>query len=213
MQEESSETDTTARAVVCSENAEGSIKDMWTGDFGLTRWIILRHDGTGVLLGGRQFILDISMDFKWQVLDSGFDQPFHLGPTIPRTPILLAEFRLQLDFDATTPGAVKLDGKDTITERRTGPFKQRDPGPRVFAVRLERGYFTPKESSSGLSPCHYELRLVFEPSPYGTKQEWDGIDDYMETDGYWDDKAFVARQCPSPPAGILPHIQDNCVVS
>ncbi|KAG8623431.1 hypothetical protein KVT40_008407 [Elsinoe batatas] len=184
--------------MVCSDSAGGSIKNKWTGDFGLTRWIVLRHDGTGVLLGSRQFTLDVSMDFRWQVLDSGLDQPFYFGPTIPRTPKLLAEFRLQLDFDATTPGAVRLDDKYTIMERRTGPFKQR--------------YFTPKESSSELASCHYELRLVFEPSPYGTKQEWDGIDGYMKTDGYWDDKEFVARQCPSPPTGILPHIQNNCVV-
>lgn len=154
------------------------------------------------------------MDFKWQVLDSGMDQPLQLGPTIPRKPQLLAEFRLQLDFDAVSPGKTKLDGKE-LMDRYPGPYKERNPGPRVFKIRLERLYCRPKEASSWLLPVHYEMRLVFEPSPYGTKEDWDGVDMYMKahTWGYWDDQEFVARKCPPPPARTLPYIQDNCVVS
>lgn len=49
MQEKPNESTTTAREIVCSHNDGASIENSWTGDFGLTRWIIFRHDGTGMV--------------------------------------------------------------------------------------------------------------------------------------------------------------------
>ncbi|PSK60208.1 hypothetical protein B9Z65_1106 [Elsinoe australis] len=163
------------------------------------------------LFGSRQLSIDVLLDFTWKELDAGLGRPFQLASPIPRKPEVLAEFKLELNFNATSAQRVQL-GRDTIADRRPGPFKGLDPGPRALAVRLERGFFTPDENTAGCPPWYFELRLVFDRSPYGTQQDWRMYDLGGGDWGYWDHKTFIARHCESPP-GVLQYMRDSCVMS
>lgn len=60
-------------------------------------------------------------------------------------------------------------------------------------IKLEKGIFTTPLVHNGLEALHRELRLTFETSPYGSRQEW-GMNDFPA----WDRKEFVARSCEAP---------------
>ncbi|KAG8628389.1 hypothetical protein KVT40_004262 [Elsinoe batatas] len=214
MDEKSSHT--TARSILCDEGS-------WQGDTGVCLQITFNQDGSGTLLGSRQIHLDVHVDFTWTPLDSRIDWPVHLPPpifrrsevfasAIPRKPELLAEFRIEINLHAVGPEWVQVDGKN-IGIRKFGPKPPtRDPGPRTFTVRLERGYCTPPVNTSGMPPGRYELRIGFDSSPYLTRDDWD-----MEDTDYWEHKIFCARWCwwlnQAEERGITQYMRDRCVLS
>ncbi|PNS16969.1 hypothetical protein CAC42_4933 [Sphaceloma murrayae] len=122
------------------------------------------------------------------------DKSEQLARSRSRKPELLAEFKLEMSLNVIGPPHVQLNGRDVGIRRPSpGPFNGRDPGPRVLAVRLERGLFTPPINTTGAPPDNYELRLVFETSPYLTRQDW-----HMEDSDYWEHKVFVAHHSEVP---------------
>lgn len=64
-----------------------------------------------------------------------------------------------------------------------------------FTVRVEKGRFI-EPSRVGFAATfakRFDLRLVFEPSPYPPKSEWKSLERGVEDGQFWDHKQFVAH--------------------
>lgn len=140
----------------------------------------------------------IAAEFDWVGEEESIDQRVRVGEDAPRKPRLLGQFSIQM----------------TLTTRRLEPFRAGDRFAdyqinelcltddafmtRSFTVRLEKGCFmTPQDARVGrpnLLTRYYELRLLFDKSPYPELENWRYPEAGVEANALYDLKEFAGRQ-------------------
>ncbi|KAI1213100.1 uncharacterized protein F4807DRAFT_457185 [Annulohypoxylon truncatum] len=67
--------------------------------------------------------------------------------------------------------------------------------PRLFTVRIEKGNFVVPASTVS-SDWRYELRLLFDKSPYPPRSQWKNPEHGPDDSQFWDIVEFVSRHVP-----------------
>ncbi|KZF20975.1 hypothetical protein L228DRAFT_248725 [Xylona heveae TC161] len=181
-------------SILCSEK--------WDFDpiWGLTKWMTFNKDGTGKILCGQEVNLFIATEFDWKLQNPKLlDQVVDTSSRIRKnTNILLCEFDLDLTL---TKRRIPKMGIDLRRARiNEDVLKDEAFETKSYTVRLERGaffsYWDNLDTSRSSYISRYELRLVFDKSPYPPRDEWKEPEGAVDALKFWEWKEFVARTLP-----------------
>ncbi|KAI1460603.1 hypothetical protein F4805DRAFT_369147 [Annulohypoxylon moriforme] len=167
------------------------------------RHIKFNKDGTGELSCRCNFNIWILAELEWKSI-----KPPH-GPsqivefpgqvsnnTWNKGPQLLG----QLDLEITLLKQLSKRAKGTIVEKNTlvneGSLTDDAFRTRQFTVRFEKGNFLEPVCTDPNLDWRYELRLLFDKSPYPPRSQWKEPEQGPDSCQFWDMIEFVSRHVP-----------------
>ncbi|OKL62276.1 hypothetical protein UA08_02863 [Talaromyces atroroseus] len=195
-------------------------EDEWSYDSD-GRTIKFNQDGTGELWCRCELVVWIAADFTWKSIK----QP-PLDPTViesslktaKASPALLGQLNLEITLVKRLPEWTRTStlARNTLVNEHSLTDAAFEP--KLYTVRFERGNFMvpwflegPK-SQYHLSP-RFELRLLFDKSPYPPRSEWKKPDGGPDSGQFWEHKEFVGRKSSELKRPINEVISAACTVS
>ncbi|KAI1388058.1 uncharacterized protein F4822DRAFT_301113 [Hypoxylon trugodes] len=145
----------------------------------------------------------IAAVLEWKRIDSPRDPTEVAGVAQNRGPQLLGQLNLEIALVKRLPKWVEASilSKSTLINE----FSLMDVAfqPKTYTVRIEKGNF--------IEPCsincgnwngwRYELRLLFDKSPYPPRCQWKQPEGGPDGGQFWDHREFVGRHLEDLPTG------------
>ncbi|KAJ4145454.1 hypothetical protein LMH87_004304 [Akanthomyces muscarius] len=162
------------------------------------RYIVFREDGTGELWCACNFNYWIAADIEWKSAEiSVAAEAQAVGPSATAS-AADAEITSQLQIQMTLTKRLPQKAQSSILTQSTlvNEYSLTDEAYKTksYTVRVEKGRF--------MEPCRvgyadesakkFNLRLVFDPSPYPPKSEWKSLERGVEDGHFWNHTQFVA---------------------
>lgn len=145
----------------------------------------------------------ILADLTWKSIKEPFDpakSPPPLGAKVERSsPIVLGQLNLEITLAKGLPEKWHTSTLSRNTIINELGLTDEAFQPKLYAIRVERGNFIVPSyigfpgSLFGTEP-RFELRLIFDKSPYPPRSEWRKPDGGPDSGQFWEHKEFVGRQ-------------------
>ncbi|OAR00771.1 hypothetical protein LLEC1_06018 [Akanthomyces lecanii] len=163
------------------------------------RYIVFREDGTGELWCACNFNYWIAADIEWKTAEItvGADAPAGGPSTAASAADVENADQLHIEMKLTKRLPQKAQSSILTQSTLVNEYSLTDEAykPKSYTVRVEKGRF--------MEPCRvgyadesakdFNLRLVFDPSPYPPKPEWKSPERGVEDGQFWNHTHFVAN--------------------
>ncbi|KAI1096563.1 hypothetical protein F5B19DRAFT_151613 [Rostrohypoxylon terebratum] len=167
------------------------------------RHIIFNKDGTGELWCRCNFNYWILAVIEWKSIKQphGPSEIVEFPGQVPNTtwdkgPQLLGQLNLEITLTKRLPKSAEnsvLAQGNGINERS---LVDEAFQPRLFTVRIEKGNFI-EPACTEPNDWRYELRLLFDKSPYPPRSQWKDPTNGPDDSQFWDHREFVSRHVPA----------------
>lgn len=177
-------------SILCGE-------DYWYWDPHGGCTIKFKEDGTGELLCSADLLLWIAAEFEWNIQNiEWLDQNVDLGNVIDDArkdhPRLISRFNIKLTLAKRCFPRLRKN----VQGRKFNELLLVEEAflPKTYTIKLEKGIFkTPYDVTEDEYTQRYALRLVWEPSPYPSRDEWKSGQTSVEAFKFWEYKEFCGR--------------------
>jgi hypothetical protein len=150
-----------------------------------------------------EFCYWIFADLTWKSIKEPLDpakSPPPLGAKAKgSSPLLLGQLNLEITLAKGPPERWQRSILSTSTIINERSLTDEAFQPKLYTIRIERGNFIVPAYigfPGGLygTDLRFELRLIFDKSPYPPRSEWRKPDGGPDSNQFWEHKEFVGRQ-------------------
>ncbi|KAM3477094.1 hypothetical protein MY8738_006589 [Beauveria namnaoensis] len=164
------------------------------------RYIIFREDGTGELWCACNFNYWIAADFEWKIADNSVSAAAdaQVGGSLAAASADDVENSSQLHIQMTLTKRLPESAQTSVLTKSTlvNEFSLTDEAfkTKTYMVRVEKGRFIQPSRAryANESSNNFDMRLVFNPSPYPPKSAWKSLEGGVEDGQFWNHTHFVA---------------------